>query len=330
MPTSTTPAGYVVVTSTISAALAGGHKYWLAFSSPSSSYNSNGWVMSGTNVGSGAASSEGQCLDNSTSSPAGQWPAFHTDRNTAPPGTYDLLYQIDGTSTAASVSMLFPANNATTTDFANWLVNTTIFATTTTRFVAVDYDQNSTSTFQFTDKLQISGNATGSAGVSIAKTQQLIFPPLADGTTWFARPRIIDGSSTTATGAPISFQVFFPPSSFSSTSSVATSTINCTSGNFVSNSFCSMLVFLFVPTQSTLNQFQTIQNNLQNKPPFGYMAAVQTALNATATTTISSPFTTSTLAAISTLSTPLRAIFETLLWVLFVFWLFHKIRDIKL
>ena len=117
---------------------------------------------------------------------------------------------------------------------------------------------------------------------------------------------------------------------FTSTSTLDALQTTCdtTSGLFA-NSICKMLAFLFVPNEAVLNQFENLRDDLEEKPPFGYLTAVISELEnlETATATIAFPD-------LSDLQdnffTPLKIGISTLLFFMLAFWFFQRFRDFDL
>ena len=87
---------------------------------------------------------------------------------------------------------------------------------------------------------------------------------------------------------------------------------------------------LFVPTQQSLNQFNDMVTTYKNKPPFGYISAIQTQL-ASVNDTNTSVFTLQTMPILNTyIFNPLRVAFAWILWLGFTFLLFRRFKDIQL
>ena len=100
--------------------------------------------------------------------------------------------------------------------------------------------------------------------------------------------------------------------------------ISCEGGGFFDNLLCNLYVSLFVPSDTALNQFSGLWDNIKYKPPFGYAVAINTAISGIAIGTTTLAF-----AGISDISFfgTLRLVLTTLLWFLFVFWIFHRLRN---
>lgn len=117
---------------------------------------------------------------------------------------------------------------------------------------------------------------------------------------------------------------------FTSTSTVDILETTCdTTSNLFTNSLCKLGLFLFVPSESVLSQFDNLQDDLKNKPPFGFLTAIISELqnleNATATIAIPD---------LSDLQddflSPLKIGISTLLFFLLGFWFFNRFRNFEI
>jgi hypothetical protein len=106
--------------------------------------------------------------------------------------------------------------------------------------------------------------------------------------------------------------------------SVPPGMINCEGGGFFDTLLCNLYVALFLPSDTALNQFSDLWNNIKNKPPFGYFTIINSAISGLAVGTTTLAF-----AGISDISIfgTLRLVLMTLLWFLFAFWIFHRLRN---
>jgi hypothetical protein len=221
-----------------------------------------------------------------------------------------------------TINFLFPANGTTTADFLNWSVD--IEGTTSTMLTArVDYGL--TPSFGLFDE-----EATGVGIRFITKTNSL-----TSNSTYYAQASLYDFQTLIATSSVIFFSVSPVVSSTPFSGSLASSTITCSTGNFLSDSFCDMLVFLFVPNADEKTDISgrlyNLKSAVSNKPPFGYFALINNALGGitegttTATTTLSS-LASSTIQSFSSIFSPFYNFFVILLWFLLATWLFHRFR----
>jgi hypothetical protein len=151
----------------------------------------------------------------------------------------------------------------------------------------------------------------------------------------YARAEILSVSSTILQDSGlISFQVYYPPSSFeniTSTIPISSTTIACDSGNIISDSFCGVLTWLFVPSPASFTQFINLKSAIENKPPFGYFTAIKTSLSSlTVGTTSLMLVNASTTQAFSAIFSPLRTGLVWILWLMFAFWIFHRLRNLQI
>jgi hypothetical protein len=130
-----------------------------------------------------------------------------------------------------------------------------------------------------------------------------------DGTTYYAQADILDASSSLVAQTDIiSFQVYFTP---------ATGT---TAGLPITSS-----------TIPIVNNFIQLYNTLSTKPPLGYFTAIKAALNTLSVGTTSLILVNaSTTQAFSAIFTPLRTGLIIILWLMFSFWLFHRLRHLEI
>lgn len=117
---------------------------------------------------------------------------------------------------------------------------------------------------------------------------------------------------------------------FTSTSTVDILETTCdTTSNLFTNSLCKMMVFLFVPSPTVLNQFDNLRDDLAEKPPFGYLTAIISELEnlEEATATIAIPD-------LSDLQdnflTPIKIGISSLLFFMLAFWFFGRFRNFEL
>lgn len=117
---------------------------------------------------------------------------------------------------------------------------------------------------------------------------------------------------------------------FTSTSTAEALETTCdTTSNLFTNSLCKLGLFLFVPSEAVLSQFSSLQDDLQNKPPFGFLTAIISELEnlESATATIALPD-------LSDLQdnflTPLKVGISSLLFFMLAFWFFQRFRDFEI
>ena len=94
--------------------------------------------------------------------------------------------------------------------------------------------------------------------------------------------------------------------------------------------FQNAIVFLFYPSQSSLNDFSNLYDAIKDKPPFGYISAVQTALQGI-NDTGTSVFTLETMPILDTyIFTPVRTALIWIMWLAFIFMFYHRLKNIHL
>jgi len=94
-------------------------------------------------------------------------------------------------------------------------------------------------------------------------------------------------------------------------------------------SLCYLFAFLFSADYGDLNQFSNLKGMMEKKPPMGYFYAAKTALSGIATS--SKAFEIGTLGPISTyIFDPLKTGLSVVMWFLFGFWVYNRIRNLEL
>ena len=220
-----------------------------------------------------------------------------------------------------SISFAYPTNGTTTAgDFADWDLNIEN-ATGTTISAQVGY-YDSTQNLTGSDA---QGVPSGSYSTSITKSTAFKLGDSVNATAYLIE------NGTTAASSSITFTIGTSSNAFaSSTTGIPSSTLQCSNGTFISNSFCDLLVFLFVPSQPYINQFNNLSSTLETKPPIGYFTLISNDLNglAVGTTTIILLDATAT-AAFAPVVSPIYSGATILLWFLFALWLFNRIRHLR-
>lgn len=116
-----------------------------------------------------------------------------------------------------------------------------------------------------------------------------------------------------------------------STASSSDWVITCDpNSGFFQNSFCNVLVYLFVPKYDDLFQYTGIYNDLIKKAPFGYFKIVKDGISGISTSTESAYSLPDLSSMDDTLFSPIKSGISILLWCLLGFWLFSRVRHIEL
>jgi hypothetical protein len=99
----------------------------------------------------------------------------------------------------------------------------------------------------------------------------------------------------------------------------------CNDWGTIGGAFCKVLVALFLPSQTNLEQFSSLKDSLLLKPPFGYWTSIKTALNGLNAS--SSPaFSLASVSAVSdNIFNPLKTGLSWILWILFGLWVIRRI-----
>lgn len=249
------------------------------------------------------------------------------DGNNNPPHLPNGLfyYILNGNEVIENaISILTPSNNVTTTDFSSWVIQfTDLNPLYSNDRIKLSYSIT-TSTLNLFDipDIDVSGSPPDTF-LSFEKTNVL--------TTglWYTQAYLVSSSSQVfATSSLISFTIGFPTSTYimPPTSTSTDLIISCDpNSNFFTNSLCNVLTFLFVPSQTQYNYFLTAY---QTKAPFGYFYIVKNALNNLQNTTTTLQF--AGVASLGVIFTPINTSLSFVLWILFIFWLYHTIKRIDL
>jgi hypothetical protein len=229
------------------------------------------------------------------------------------------------------------------TGYGAWWVVDYNAATTTTYeaytgpFYEIDLTAgNTTSSYQ--DTLVGRQDLTQTTSGADASTTIPAYQGFAPGITYYAQGELIfhqnwgDSGLLVATSSIFTFSVPFPttPGYFpASTTTAPTSTISTTN---VCDPNAFFLIYgvcrLFVPQASDFVIFNIMKSYVQNKPPFGYIGLTVSALQNLNSGTPGFWF--PDLTAYALVLDPVRTGINMLLWILFVFWLFYKFRNIEL
>ena len=265
--------------------------------------------------------------------------------------TYPVAYVLADTEYSAmnwtfelppsTIEMHFPTDNQTSTasNFPYWEadmhVNTSTIAGT--MIYARIYFDTATHTSQYSYFIDTNGwplsSWTGDATVLIP---HLTLNPFAFNTTYFAYANILDNTGGVyATSSLISFTTG-NYSNMVETSTILTpqfpveeASSTCTGYGWIGSELCQVGVFLFIPSSRALRNFVNIKNAVANKPPFGYFSEIQTALTGLSNSSTSVIISSSTAATFSSVFGRIRTAMTWILWLVFGFWLFHRIRNFK-
>jgi hypothetical protein len=181
----------------------------------------------------------------------------------------DLAWSFgDPTPPPASISMVFPANNATTTDFSTWQAEFNV-AEVGSGTVEIKYGLSGYTPYTDTVSYYVLDNQT--APINIPKSR-LLSPD-----TYNVYAILKDGNGSTLdtselnyfevqSGAYFNNNYYEPPPTGTSTPTV---TCDPESG-FFNESICKMMTYLFTPDPNKYNELVGLKDELNEKAPFAY------------------------------------------------------------
>lgn len=249
-------------------------------------------------------------------------------------GVEEADFIISSASPFPSFSFLIPEDGSTSPDFASWVVD---IENATSGLLEIDYSPSGNAFFNASDSELF---AVGVSAIPAVVPKTILLAQLSTTTSWAAQANLwVNGTDyyssiinfnilpSGSTYQPTYYQAFC---SFTSSSFLADPVGN------IQNAICNSFAYLFIPSPSqqvaVSSQFSGIKNAVATKPPFGYFTAIQGVLyNASSVPSSSLVIVNaSTAAAFSSILSPLNNLFSVILWILFAFWLFHTMRNIKL
>jgi len=252
--------------------------------------------------------------------------------NTPFPDIKTFWFQITNTGSFPQneIQITFPENSTTTPDFGAWRINYNLIETGDYYWAKIRYGTSSTTL----DLIDTEPIFTGSRTNTIINKLNL----LQEGRTYYAKAEIgSQNHGTLATSDLISFNIsggyvsnfyYYTPLPTSTSTEL---TITCDpESSFFEYSLCKLAIWLFLPDSAVLNKFSTLADEIKNKPPIGYYYAIKDVLsgfNSTSTPAFQ-------LASVGPLTenifNPLKTGISFILWLIFAFWIFNRIRHFEL
>lgn len=171
-------------------------------------------------------------------------------------------------------------------------------------------------------------SATVSSGLGVSYSLNLLLSPNMG---YDYTMTMCDASGVTCT-TPTSAISFSTNGLTSAISPPVWTAESCTWTDFSTWTGCLDNVFhdLFSPSSESLNQYQGLYAQFINKPPFGYIVAIQSAL-AGINDTNTSVFTLQSMPLLNTMIfDPIRTALIWVLWVAFAFVLYHRLKNIAI
>jgi len=189
-----------------------------------------------------------------------------------------------------------------TNDFTDWLLHYSYGAgmTATSTQVCVDYGPSASSTFAYQDcGYFFDPHDHIAENVDIPKATDLPMGNYKAVGFWTDQNTLLTLASTTE----LDFSVVFshtdkPPTTFpngqepvglAAIGTPESSKPECNNSNVIANGFCKVLVYLFQPTQGSLNMFPNLWDTIKQKPPFGWFSGSISELTATLGSATSTP-----------------------------------------
>jgi hypothetical protein len=240
---------------------------------------------------------------------------------------------------APTISFDNPANDQTLPDFDFWSLD---IENATSGSVMIQYGPasgyagtNGTDTASYSPFVSVNP-------LPIPKSFPLFYPPLVAPVNYDAIATLYDSDGNVQAQGSIVFAI-----NGMATGGIPSTTIstNCsyTSSSFlidpignIESGICTAATYLFIPNSSEESdlggRFTAIQGEVAQKPPFGYFGGIKTALNSfqEGNTSTLELISTSTYAAFGAIFNPIDDGLIVLLWTLFAFWIFHRIRMLEL
>lgn len=249
--------------------------------------------------------------------------------------TSTVIYNASSTASPAWITMSLPVSSSTQPDFQNWKVITGDASPGT---ITIHYGLSGVN-FQYTDTVDYSPFVNTNP-LSIYKHYPLWFPPLTIPAEWQVYAEL-NMATSTATSTVVDF--FIDPG-YATTTPSSTLLCDVSTGGIlvdpignVQDGICRAFTYLFIPkdwaTQDLAAKYTALYTSLQDKPPFGYLAAITTdmaALNAPTSGTSTQLMNASATIAFAPLLSPLDNGMAIIIVLLLVLWIFHRARLIEL
>lgn len=280
-------------------------------------------------------------------------------------GLTDLYFAI-GNAPTNSIQFDFPTNGTTTPDFIYW--NFSGFSLEAPAVILVNTGATTTGLTHITNILDSAGSFEINAaktyilpqGINYALARLAVCPAPYNlysdciPSTW-AEPYGLGFFETIATSSLISFTItgeipysggnygtYYPTSTPTSTATSSEWVITCDPNDplftrsicqiskWVLDGIVGILKFLFIPSSESLSNFVGLGDIIKNKAPIGYFYSIKSALNnVAATSSLAFDLATST-AALAPVLTPIKTGITFILWFVFCFWIFNRIRKLEL
>jgi len=254
-----------------------------------------------------------------------------------------LYFELVGVPHASSLSIAAPFDDQlfVPPNMVQWGVlydagDGTAISTTTPGFIDIRFSPNS----DFSDPVGVDEGPISAPvnltdlGAAIPHSQD--FSSLSTSTTWYAQALLFDSAANNynliSTSTVISFTIGEAGQSLPKIS------CNFGAGDFITDplgtikqGICEGLVFLFYPSQGSLNNFSGLGDRVKNKPPFGYFTSIKSAFDNLATGTSSiQVMSTTTATDFAGIFSPIDTGLAIIVGVIGGTWLFKRMRHLEL
>lgn len=326
-------------------ALIQGHYYYVAMTGTNTTGNDTIDLRGGRDNGYAGGDSYETYYNSGSFSRFQYWTQFSS-------GTQDLYFKVETGSSYSpaqnEITFIYPLNSTTIGDFNSYNLRYQIDATTTSNLFVSVYQststpidintcETSTSTPCYKDRNQVFSPFINNPAYRSPLTNYdaSISRSKHNFNLWYAKTVLEDNNSNPLASSTISYTTVstIPPSYFETPTSTATSsdwTMDCTGGTIISNSLCYVLSYLFYPNQQSVFNFYSIKAKVENKPPIGYYTAIKSQINSLSTSTPIINFPTGLSNSTSSPFYLFRTGINWLLWFLFAFWIYHRIKNLEL
>jgi hypothetical protein len=198
--------------------------------------------------------------------------------NTPSPSTKtggEVVWQIGNGLSAESylIDFVFPENEQTTEDFISWQILSSspeLDPEETPRYyIVVAYNREGSEDI-YTDGYYSLGGVDLYSG--IFKSQILT------GGIWEATAKIFYNDFEDPLMLMDSETITFTIGISDESGIPLPEGVDCNSGNFIADSFCHIITYLFIPSSESLNLYQNLLDPIKSKAPFGYFTLLKDAL----------------------------------------------------
>lgn len=226
------------------------------------------------------------------------------------------------------------ATPSTNTRIQNIMPANGTITPSTSVYVSFDYYLDSTTAFNDETGLKIALNRVDNTGsdsfispgvvydslTSISHSFTLPTNSIWEATFYFERPNGYLVNEYSLPGALTRFSVVSDPTIGYTTCDI----------NNIAGCFQNAIIYLFYPSDSSVRQFSNLYDTFIHKPPFGYITAINTALQGINDTNASA-FTLQSMPILNTyIFNPIRFGLVFVLWTAFAFVLFNRFKNIQL